>query len=448
MGRPGGPDSRLPGTMPIIFKNGGSSTTMRKQIRTDELQVGMQIIDLDRTWTNHPFLTKRKRITSIRQIQELKQYGILEVTIDLGEQEELPPARFEQDRYPLPPMMEEAAQKDDDWARRPGLPSSMEIPLEKEIRAAANIRKEACWVVRGCLEDIRMGKSLETGRVRQVVDQMVESVLRNRDALVSLTRIKGHDEYTFVHSINVCILTITLGRHLELSTEELRQIGLGGLLHDAGKTKIPASVLNRPGKVTKEEFEEIKKHPIYTLEYLDQAENIPPSSKIVGLEHHERCNAQGYPYGLSEGEISLFGQIAAIADVYDAVTSDRCYKAALLPWEAVRMMYVCARKGDFNLGLTARFIQCMGIFPVGSIVQLKTGEVGIVHSLNHDRLLLPRVLLIYKDLTRPYPEPLLVDLTEDSKESSPSRSISRPLTPAQLNVDPNQYLFGHQCQCV
>jgi HD-GYP domain-containing protein (c-di-GMP phosphodiesterase class II) len=417
---------------------------MRKKIRTDELQIGMYIVDIERPWTKHPFLSKKKRITSLREIQELKQYDIREVTVELSSLEQSAREGLEENS-PLP--SETADGREEPPSLLQQIQDSGEVSFEEETEAAREIVKEAHTVIRDYLQDIRMGRSVETEGIRKTVDRMIQSVFRNRDALASLTRIKGYDEYTFVHSINVCILSITLGRHLQFGIEQLQQIGIGGLLHDAGKMRIPPSILNKPGKVTEEEFSEIKKHPIYTLEYLEQEEGIPEASKILGLQHHERCNGQGYPYGLTEGEISLFGQIAAIVDVYDAVTSDRCYKKAIFPWEGVRMIYLSAQKNEFNLALTEQFIQCMGVYPIGSVVQLETGEVGVVHSLHRDKLLLPRVLLIYSDLKNPYPEPVLVDLAErPGSPRSSRRSITRPLNPAEFKIDVDRYLSGPPIQ--
>lgn len=239
----------------------GSQKTNLKKIKIEELKIGMFIEDLDRPWFKHPFLTNKKRITSREQIEKLEAYGILEVYID--------PKRgldFPQDlTIPEEPAFssEEIVgriEEKQDISQPPSLPE--EIPLEKELGSARIVQQEAHTIIRDVMQDVRLGKNVESERVKYVVSRMIESIFRNRDALASLTRIKEYDDYTFVHSINVCILCLTLGRHLNFHPEELQQIGIGALLHDAGKMKVPLQILNKPGKVTEEEFFEIKKHPL------------------------------------------------------------------------------------------------------------------------------------------------------------------------------------------
>lgn len=416
--------------------------TMLKKIKIEELHEGMMIVDLGRSWTNHPFLGNQKRITSPKQIQKLKDYGIQEVIIDAGGEIDTAPGLSEKDQNHAS-REDIAVSIESKWPSlqpSPGEPLVKEISFAQELQVAREVQREAHSIVRNYMQDIRAGKNIESKKVKLVVNQMIDSIFRNRDALTSITRIKGYDEYTFVHSINVCILCLTLGRHLNFSREELQQMGIGALLHDVGKMKVPAHILNKPGKVTEEEFAEIKKHTLNTLEVLGKAGEIPDASKQIALQHHERYNGKGYPYGLVGDQISQFGQIAAIVDVYDAITSDRCYKAGIPPHMGIKKIYEWA-KSDFNQVLVEKFIQSIGIYPIGTLVQLDTDEVGLVYSINHEKLLRPKVLLIYKDLKKPYSSPVLVDLMEESKESLYfKRSIIKPLDPLKWNIDVDQYL--------
>jgi HD-GYP domain-containing protein (c-di-GMP phosphodiesterase class II) len=305
---------------------------------------------------------------------------------------------------------------------------------------ARAVQREAQIVIRDIMQDVRLGKNIESDRVKRVVNNMIDSIFANQSALASLTRIKDYDEYTFVHSINVCILCLTLGRHLNFSREELEQMGIGALLHDVGKMRIPPYILNKPGKLTEEEFNEVKKHPLYTLEVLDKSHGIPDSSKQVALQHHERYNGRGYPRGLRGEEITRFGQIAAIIDVYDAITADRVYKKAIPLHEGIRIIYQGVKE-DFSQLLVEHFIQCMGIYPAGTLVLLDSEEIGIVCAVNPEKLLRPNVMLIFRDPKTRYPQPFTVDLMEKREDGAWfKRTIVMPLDSRQWNIHIDDFM--------
>jgi HD-GYP domain-containing protein (c-di-GMP phosphodiesterase class II) len=422
-----------------------------KKIKVEDLKVGMFVVNVDRPWFKHPFLTAQKKITSENQIHKLQEYGIQEVYIDpergLDTPVSQPPEDFSPAPQPIVGTEEERALVQElpaDTAQKV-IPFSSEPPEEgilwaKEIEMARVVQREAQIVIRDILQDVRLGKNIESERVKRVVNSMIDSIFHNQAALVSLTRIKDYDEYTFVHSINVCIFCLTLGRHLNFSREELEQMGIGALLHDIGKMKIPPHILNKAGKLTEKEFAEIKKHPLYTLELLEKAKDIPEASKDVALQHHERYNGRGYPYGLKAEEIGRFGQIAAIIDVYDAITTDRVYKKAIPLHEGIRTIYQGIRE-DFNQVLVERFIQCVGIYPAGTLVLLDSGEIGIVSAVNQDKLLRPNVLLIHRDGETPYRQPFVVDLMEKGEDSQGfKRTIARPIDFRQWNIPVEDFL--------
>jgi HD-GYP domain-containing protein (c-di-GMP phosphodiesterase class II) len=498
-----------------------------KKIKIEELKVGMFIVNMDRSWFKHPFLSGKKMITSENQIEKLRQYGVQEVYIDPEKGEDVvdsetaepsvdlpvqspalertqdvgatgptmkspdPPAHspvlgrtqdtgaMERGKKSLdPPAQPMALRRTQDIAatgptmKSPDPQAQAIVGLEeekvllqelsepapqtignlssanqkghillaKEIEMARVVQREAQIVIRDIMQDVRLGKNIESDRVKRVVNNMIDSIFSNQAALASLTRIKDYDEYTFVHSINVCILCLTLGRHLNFSREELEQMGIGALLHDVGKMRIPPHILNKPGKLTEEEFTEVKKHPLYTLEVLDKSHGIPDSSKQVALQHHERYNGRGYPRGLRGEEIGRFGQIAAIIDVYDAITADRVYKKAIPLHEGIRMIYQGIRE-DFNQPLVEHFIQCMGIYPTGTLVLLDSEEIGIVCAVNPGKLLRPNIMLIYQNSKTRYPQPLIVDLTEKGDDSQWfKRTIVMPLDSRKWNVHIDDFL--------
>ena len=492
-----------------------------KKIRTEDLKVGMFIVNMDRSWFKHPFLSGKKMITSESQIEKLRQYGVREVYIDPERGDDVVDSEIAEPTVDLPaqeiiPVREKLAsegktQKPDPPAQaivpaqekpvsegktqKPDPPAQEIVPVQeklvsrgktqkpepsaqaivgaeekkvllqeltapaqsaakgasassskeailfaKELEMARVVQREAQAVIRDIMQDVRLGKNIESDRVKKVVNNMIDSIFSNQAALASLTRIKDYDEYTFVHSINVCILCLTLGRHLNFSRDELEQMGIGALLHDVGKMRIPPHILNKPGKLTEEEFTEVKKHPLYTLEVLDKSHGIPDSSKQVALQHHERYNGRGYPRGLRGEEIGRFGQIAAIIDVYDAITADRVYKKAIPLHEGIRMIYQ-GIKEDFNQPLVEHFIQCVGIYPTGTLVLLDTEEIGIVSAVNPGKLLRPNVMLIYQNSKSRYPEPIVADLMEKGEDSQWfKRTIVMPLDSQQWNIHIDDFL--------
>jgi len=247
---------------------------------------------------------------------------------------------------------------------------------------------------------VRLGNAIDTKQAKSLVADLTENIVRSRNAMIWLTHLKNRDEYTALHCINVCILSISFGTCLNLSKTELNELGLGSLLHDLGKMRIPLEVLNKPGKLTEDEFSKMKLHPVLGYEMLSHSEDIPPTSLNIIKYHHERKHGNGYPDGLCEEDIPLLTQIAAIVDVYDAITSDRCYHDSMTPYDALNKMYHWA-KTDFNLELIEKFIKCLGIYPIGSLVSLSTNEVAVVISVNEKARLRPIVLLI-QDRERNY----------------------------------------------
>lgn len=460
-----------------------------KKIGIEELKIGMFIVNLGRSWFTHPFLRNQLLITSEKQLQKLRKYGIREVYIDSQRGLDVPyvPASNPSSENKVSSISPDPEERDPDitivegpdsetfhpialetgqassppdnaksmafWQERignigenlssmesPSFPGSMErISYSREIRSARLIKEEAQNVVRNVMQDIRMGRSIESDRMKRVVNTMVDSILRNEDALVSLTRIKNYDEYTFVHSLDVCIFCLSMGRHLSLSREEMLELGIGALLHDVGKMRIPSQILKKPASLTANEWIEMRKHPIYSREVMEQCKEITENSKQMALQHHERYNGSGYPFGLKGDAIGMFGQLAAIVDFYDAITSDRPYQKAIQPHDGIRQIYERSQV-EFNRLLVERFIQCIGIYPFGTLVLLDSEEMGIVCGVNSETLIRPKVLVTHQNSKLPYPDPFLCNLMEKSEHSQwYKRSIVMPLDPHKWNIDIESY---------
>lgn len=285
------------------------------------------------------------------------------------------------------------------------------VDFDEELNEARKVRDEAESMVREFLNTARLGQEIKTEKITETVSKMVNSVFRNQDALTSLARLKSFDDYTFAHSVNVCILSLTLGRHLGLSKEGIQDLGVGAILHDIGKMLVPEAILNKPGKLTDEEFDEIKKHTFFGSTVLSSTA-IKEESMYVALQHHEKYDGSGYQGGLAKKDIHLYARIATVADVYDAMTSNRVYQKGMPPEEALKKMYLM-RGAHFEPELVERLIKCLGIYPIGTIVELNTGEVAMVRMINHSHPLQPRVMVLTDKGTRPLPKAFEADLKDE-----------------------------------
>lgn len=245
----------------------------------------------------------------------------------------------------------------------------------EDVVTAREMHDRARLITKDIMSQVRMGNAVDTDASREVVSGLVESCFKNPETFVNLSRLKNFDNYTFTHSVNVAVIAISIGRKLGMSYGELRSLGLAGLLHDVGKMKVPERIINKPGKLTDEEFLLMKMHPVYGYELLRTDSGVPPETVKAVLQHHEKSDGTGYPYGLKEREISKYAKIIAIADVYDAITSERAYHKGIGPADALKMLFAWSGK-HFNEVLVKFFISLIGIYPAGTAVMLDTGEIA------------------------------------------------------------------------
>ncbi|OIQ59145.1 Cyclic di-GMP phosphodiesterase [Moorella thermoacetica] len=269
---------------------------------------------------------------------------------------------------------------------------------------------------------------VDSARIQRVVNSLLEDLLSRKDLMLNLTDIRALDDYTFAHSVNVCVLALITGLTLHYSRSALMQLGVGALLHDIGKTCLPLSILNKPGKLTVEEYELVCRHPQCGFDILRLQEKVSLLSARVALEHHERYNGSGYPRGLKGEEIHEFARITGVVDVYDALTADRVYRRAYPPHEAYEML---AGAGNFiyDYRIVKAFLFNVAAYPVGTLVELNNGEMGVVTGTARGHSHQPRVRLLYHSDGTPYKEPVTIDLTVDLH-----RFVSRVLPAAALPV--------------
>ena len=359
---------------------------MIKKVKVEQLEPGMYVHDMNCGWMEHPFLTNNLKIKHVKTIEKIISYGIRHVYIDT---EKGP------DVYDAPTAEEVRAEIQQEFNKiaEHTPPPPKKIPLRNEMRKAVEIKKEAKGVLNGIMEEVRFGKPVKAEKVEKVVDRMIDSIFRNEDALISLARIKQTDEYTYMHSMSVCVLMISFGRYLGFEAEELKNAGVGAMLHDIGKMMVPQHILNSRRKLTDEEYELMKRHVEYSRDLLKDTKGMAELSITLASQHHERIDGRGYPRRLKGDEISFYGQAAAIVDVYDAMTSQRCYQRRSEPTEVLRKLYEWT--DAYNKELVQQFVRCMGIYPVGTVVRLDNGLLGVVLDHGKENLLQPLVRIVY-----------------------------------------------------
>ncbi|MFP5348930.1 MAG: HD-GYP domain-containing protein [Gammaproteobacteria bacterium] len=420
---------------------------MRKRIDVHLLRIGMYVAELDRPWLGTPFLFQGFEIRSQDEIEELRRFcKTVFITVP---DENLNPAGAAKSPPPASrPVLSDAEQRiERDVLKIINQPRAEPVyrdvtTLEQEIGEIKAAHAEARALVLTAYDDARLGRILDTNGARRAVQTMVDSVLRNPDALTCFTLLKKKDEYTALHSLRVSILALTFGRHLGLDTEQLQVLGMGALLHDIGKVKVPNDILNKPGRLDEREYAIMRTHVPHGVEILSNTPGIPRTALEVARCHHERYNGSGYIEGLQGEDIGFFGMIGGIVDCYDAITSDRAYHAGIPSHAALKKMYEW-RSRDFHPNLVEQFIQCIGIYPIGSVVELNTGEIGVVVTMNRVRRLKPRVTLVLRANCTPLPAPLTIDLMHHKTADGRACEIERVLEAGAYGIDPVMYLPVH-----
>ncbi|MDR1871728.1 MAG: HD-GYP domain-containing protein [Deltaproteobacteria bacterium] len=411
---------------------------MIRKISTKNLEIGMFVSDVGRAWFNHPWKTKSKYISDLSEIKELVDFGIEEVFIDT--QKTLKPG------VTAPTLKEDGFRaKEGSYRVRSQPPESVastakkEDPvseLELELPKAAKAYNRALDTSKALVAACRMNKRIEVNEVQENVDELVESVSRNQDALTALIKLRRFDDYTYTHSLNVSVLSIASGKALGLSDQELKILGMGTMFHDLGKCRIPSIILNKPDKLTDEEFVIMKNHAALSAEILIE-QKLPVDDLVIKVAryHHERMDGSGYPDHLKGDQIPYLATVCGLSDVYDALTSDRVYHKGMLPHEALKFIYGL-RGTHFQPEWVDRFVQSVGIYPPGSLVELNTGQMAVVMEVNHDSLLCPIIKLVVDPKGQIYDRPKVVNLAQPEGRDY---SIQAVIPPKKAGIDPSYY---------
>lgn len=276
------------------------------------------------------------------------------------------------------------------------------------------VLEEALNTVTTTINKAIAGEGVTIKPIKELVSKIVKETIANREGILQLIKLKDFDSYTFSHSINVCLLSVLVGTELNLSKEELENLGLGALLHDIGKVRIPKKVLNKPGRLTKEEFEFVKKHSDFGYQMVKKDAEIDFSSKLVVYHHHERLDGRGYPLGLKDEQIHDMAVVTALADVYDALTTSRPYRKGLSPYEAMKII-ISESPTNYRSGIASLFVKTFSLYPPGTFVKLNTEETGLVVRINKESILRPVVRLLFDREKRVLDEVVELDLFHSSK---------------------------------
>lgn len=366
-----------------------------------DIKLGMFVVAVTKPKNDIHF--KPGLISSEATFRALRSIGVEEVRIDLSRSKHQTEALLENPESNLAPVDE---------------PEQTELTADEAHEQRQHTKKlyaEAKLLQTKLLDSLKNGETVDIAPLEEMADELVDSIFKNPDAMIYLSRIREKDTYLMEHSLNVGMLLANFGRYLGLSRLVIKELLVGGLLHDTGKIMIPDEILHKPGKLTFDEFEIMKRHVKYGIQFLDKSEGISEVMRTVAANHHERLDGLGYPNGLKGDELCLISRVSTIVDVYDALTADRCYKKGMPSTTAFRILLEGAGS-QFDPILVKKFIKCMGIYPVGSLVKLKSNKLALVIERNEESPLKPVVKIIYSVASTCYLNVETIDLSNVTTE--------------------------------
>ena len=400
---------------------------MLKRIPTQHVRLGMFLQSMEGSWLSHPFWKTKFVLREQSEVDALLKSGVVAVWIDVEKgldiQEAEPRVEPVPEPAPEPAPQPAKPQEPRPQAAAPvpaATPPGMRASLHDEMGRAAQIVNRSRAAVIHLFGEARLGKAIDSEQCLPLVEEVANSVSRNPSALISLARLKTKDDYTYMHSVAVCALMVSLSRHMGLDEAQTREAGLAGLLHDVGKMAMPIDVLNKPGQLTDDEFAVMRSHPVRGYEMLLEGGAVPAAALDVCLHHHERIDGSGYPKKLKGEEISLLSRMGAVCDVYDAITSTRPYKNAWDPAGSIQRM--AQWTGHFDPAVFQAFVKSVGIYPVGTLVKLHSGRLAVVVEQSPVRLTAPLVRVFFSTKSQ---LPIPTELVNLDLPSATDRIVSR-----------------------
>lgn len=397
---------------------------MIKKVQASDVRLGMYIHAIRGNWLEHPFWKKSFKLEQQKDLDKLVSCDLNEIWIDTSKGLDVAGDKKIHTESPQPakPIINSTPPVKKPVAR---------VSMEEELDTAKKIQKKAKEAVASMFSEVRMGKALEIQGAESLVEEINQSMERNPNALLTLIRLKTVNEYTYMHSVAVCMLMVALGRQLGLDEAQIKQAGTAGLLHDIGKMVIPNEVLNKPGQLTDEEFAVMKSHPERGWEILKSCYQVHETALDVCLHHHERVDGKGYPKKLSGEALTLFARMGAVCDVYDAISSDRCYKPAWSPAESIRKM-ASWKDGHFDETVFQAFVKTIGIYPSGTLLKLKSGRLGVVMEQSTKKLTTPIIKTFFSTRANAHIPVEILDLSKGTD------GIEKIEDPVQWGFDINK----------
>ena len=393
--------------------------------KVGQLALGMYITELDRPWLETPFLFQGfelKTEEELKAVRDMCDYVYVDMT----------------KRKKRINSVVSRTQTDIHSILNYGSPPKKLSVFEKEISRAEKTYESTAGVISGFMEKISKGGGIDTKLAKEAVAECVNSVLHSPDAMLWLSHLKNKDEYTAQHSLNVCVLAIVLGRHLNFSEKDLNIAGLCGMMHDMGKMLIPLTILNKPGKLEWNELHIMQSHTTLGHELLQSSDNMHPSAIETALTHHERLDGRGYPRQIKPSGISDYAKIVTIVDMYDAITSDRIYQKGRTHLEATHVLTNMSGT-QLDPTLVIKFIESLGVYPPGCLVEMTNGAIAIVIECNEKIKLRPKIIIILDEEKKPAQEQL-IDLSQMIRDKQGDVYTIKGIVRAQdWNIDPRKY---------
>ncbi len=401
---------------------------MKKRIPITSLQVGMYITDMNNDWIPHNNFKRKGFIRSEEVIDKISKLGITELYIDTEK------GTDHQDAIPVSEV-EKSNQNKLEQAGELKPHNKPTIALADEMVSASKIHNEAIGLVNNVMDNVKLGQAIDISSIDELADNMLGSIFRNHHALTCLGCIRDKDSYLMEHSVNLSVLMSVYCRSMSMDKDIMHQTMVGALLHDIGKVMVPDEILHKPGRLTESEFTEMQHHVVYGRNMLKNMEGVSELSLTTMAQHHERIDGSGYPDGLKGDEISQHGKMVAIVDVYDAITADRCYHKGMTPNMGIKKLLEWS-DNHLDRTLVNHFIRCIGIYPVGSLVLLESGRLGVVIESNEFDQRLPTLRLMYHTKFRSYIKTEIMELANPKVQDR----IVKAVDPAEYQIQVKDFL--------
>ncbi len=409
------------------------SKTQNLKVNVCDLTLGMQVSSLDRPWLESPFLLQGFILNDKSQIEQLKEHCVYVYVDEL--MSTVPLDHLKHSVNEIVPDVKKSA-----VLATPENPAyKTTVTVEQEATVAKKIHHDLDEIISGMMDDIYAGKTIQILSLKHSISPMIESMTRNPDALMWVAMIRKRDDYLYNHSLNASMLAVTMGRQIGLSMDELHDLAMGAILFDVGKMKLPKELLKKPGEFSKQELLVTRKHVQFGLDILSNTQDINHNILDMVKYHHERHNGSGYPHRLQGTEIPLFARIAAVVDCYDAITSIRPYAKPISAYEAIQKLYEW-RDIDFQSEIVEQFIQAIGLYPTGTLVEMTSGQVGVILAQNRVRRLKPRIMLLLNENKQSYEAYPVLDLIKDQVDMNGNPlGIKQALAPGAYDIDPGDF---------